>query len=306
MSVLRPHPSASKGAEGLSNSTASPQQVDDGRSIGDIIRESKNLSADQVEQILAYQREHGVRFGEAAVALGFADGSDVLWALSQQFHYPYASNGASTLSSELVVASQPFSAKAEAFRAIRSQLIMRMFRSDAPRRAIAVVSPDAQDGRTFFAANLGATLSQLGGRTLLIDANLRTPRLHKLLGVSESDQGLSRILSGLSTNSAICPVQELPSLFLLPVGTVPPNPLELIEGGAFDLLIREVIGKFTYVVVDTPAATYGTDSAVIAAKCGAAIALARKDKTRTDTLDALLATLQIANVAQAGVVINEF
>src|SRR3982751_3581391 len=79
------------------------QQLHD-RSIGDIIADLKNLSSQQVETVLAYQRQHRLRFGEAAVALGFASDDDVLYALSQQFHYPYAPEERRDLSRELVAA----------------------------------------------------------------------------------------------------------------------------------------------------------------------------------------------------------
>ncbi len=95
------------------------------RSIGEIIRQTKNLSSTQIDQVLQLQRDRGIKFGEAAVALGLARDEDVIWALSQQFHYPYAPEAAEQLNSELVVASQPFSRQAEAFRALRSQLMMR-------------------------------------------------------------------------------------------------------------------------------------------------------------------------------------
>ena len=84
------------------------------RSIGDIIRHANNLTADQVEQVLQYQREKGVRFGEAAIALGLASDKDVLFALSQQFHYPYAPDEQQRkFSDELVVANKPFSHQAD-------------------------------------------------------------------------------------------------------------------------------------------------------------------------------------------------
>ena len=162
------------------------QQVSSERSIGQIISEANNLSPEQIEQILVYQRESGVRFGEAAVALGLANTDDVLWALAQQFHYPYASDGKNSLNPELVVGATPFSEQAEAFRTIRSHLIMSVYSQEGPRPAIAVVSPDSGDGKTFFAANLAVAFSQLPGRTLLIDADMRTPRIHELFNLPSS------------------------------------------------------------------------------------------------------------------------
>ena len=276
------------------------------RSIGEIIAETRNLSADQVEQILARQRERGVRFGEAAIQLGFASTDDVLFALAQQFHYPYAPEEQRKLSPELVALNQPFSVQAEAFRAIRSQVMMRVFNEQADvNRALAIVSPDSGDGKTFFAANLAVTLAQLGGRTLLIDADMRGPRQHEVFNLPNKS-GLSGILSGRAQSQVVQQVPGVSSLFLLPVGITPPNPLELVERPAFGLLVRELVSKFDHVVVDTPAAVYGSDSAVIASRCGAALVVARNNHSRIRFLQNLVGVLEASPSKMAGVVMNEF
>lgn len=272
------------------------------RSIGAIIAETRNLSADQVERILNHQRTHGVRFGEAAITLGFASADDVMFALAQQFHYPYALGEDSKLNPELVALNQPFGVQAESFRAIRSQLMMRLFNESQPRRAIAVVSPDVGDGKTFFAANLAVALAQLGGRTLLVDADLRSPRLHQVFGL-ENRVGLSGILSGRAESQVIRQIQSVPSLFVLPVGATPPNPVELVERPAFGLLIRELVSKFDYVVVDTPAVQLGSDAAVIASRCGAALMVARRNNSRMKALAGMLA--DVADTVMVGAVIND-
>ena len=275
------------------------------RSIGTIISETRNLTAEQVEQVLSYQREKGIRFGEAAIALGFATADDVLIALSQQFHYPYAAEERRLASPELVALNQPFSVQAEAFRAIRSQIMMRLYNEGQARHAIAVISPDTGDGKTFFSANLAVTLAQLGGRTLLVDADLRGPRQHEVFGI-DNRSGLSGILSGRTVANLIQQIPGVPSLFVLPGGITPPNPLELVERPAFGLLIRELLSKFDYVVVDTPAAMHGSDSAVVAARCGAALAVARQDKSRVAGLQDLVANITAGPAKLAGVVVNEF
>jgi protein-tyrosine kinase len=276
------------------------------RAIGAIISETRNLSADQVERILGYQREKGVRFGEAAIALGFANTDDVLFALAQQFHYPYAPEERRKLSPELVALNQPFSQQAEAFRAIRSQVLMRVFGDrDKNRRALAVISPDAGDGKSYFAANLAVTLAQLGGRTLLVDADLRGPRQHEVFTLNNS-AGLSSILCGRAEAQVVHQVAGVPSLFVLPVGVTPPNPLELVERPAFALLVRELTNKFDHVVVDTPAASYGTDSQVIAARCGSALIVARKNVSRVAALQDLVAALSASPAQVAGVIVNEY
>lgn len=297
-------------AVGTDPSPAAPGARDDlavhDRSIGDIIRELRNLSAEQVEAVLTYQRQHAVRFGEAAVALKLVTQDDVLFALSQQFHYPYAPESQRKANPELVALNQPFSAQAEAFRALRSQVIMRVWGEQQQRGALAVISADHGDGRTFFAANLAVTLAQLGGgRTLLVDADLRGPRQHQLFKL-DNRSGLSGILSGRSDKDTIQQVASVPSLFVLPAGTTPPNPLELVERPAFGLLIRELASKFDHVVVDTPAAGLGADASVIAARCGAALILARKDESRVRSLQDLMASLAGTSARVAGVVVNEF
>lgn len=275
------------------------------RSIGSILADLRNLSADQVERILRHQRDKSIRFGEAAVALGFVSTDDVLFALSQQFHYPYAPEERRSASPELVALNQPFSVRAESFRAIRSQIMMRLFNEGQPRRAIAIVSPDSGDGKTYLAANLAVTLAQLGSRTLLVDGDLRHPRQHEVFGL-ENRAGLSGILSGRAESKVIQQVTGVPSLFVLPLGTTPPNPLELVERPAFGLLIRELLSKFDHVLVDSPAACYGSDSSVIAARCGAALVVARKNRARVAALQDLVANLSETPAAIAGVIYNEF
>ena len=275
------------------------------RSIGDILAELRNLTAEQVEKVLQHQREKNVRFGEAAVALGMVSKEDVLFALSQQFHYPYAPEEKRAHTPELVTLNEPFSARAEYFRALRTQLTMRAFVEGEPRRAVAIISPDTGDGKTYCAANLAVTLAQLGGRTLLVDGDMRGPRLHQVFGLPNK-AGLSGILSGRADRQVIQQVPGVPSLFVLPVGTTPPNPLELAERPAFGLLMRELAAKFDHVMVDTPAAIYGSDASVIAARCGAAMIVARKNKAKVDLLQDLVASFAGSPAKLVGVVVNEF
>jgi chain length determinant protein tyrosine kinase EpsG len=276
------------------------------RTIGDIISETRNLTAEQVEQILRHQREKGVRFGEAAVALGLASSDDVLFALSQQFHYPYVPQSDRSASKELVTLNQPFSRQAEAFRTIRSQLMMRLaFESGAQRKALAVVSTSTGDGKTFFAANLAVALAQLGARTLAVDADMRDPRLHDVFGLANGS-GLSGILAGRPETRAVQQVAHVPGLFVLSAGVIPPNPLELIERPAFGLLMRELVSKFDHVVLDTPSADQGSDAAVIAARAGSALVVTRKDRSRVGAVRHLISDLAATPAALAGVVVNEY
>lgn len=274
------------------------------QSIGGFLRQVRELSDAQIAEIIAYQRTHGVRFGEAAIALNLASKEDVLWALSQQFEYPYAPGDGSSFNPELIAAVDPFGALTETIRGIRSQLMIGVMAPDEVNRPLAVVSTNVGDGKSLFAANLAVTFSQLGASTLLVDADMRTPRQHQLFGVPNSI-GLSSILSGRAEATAIHRVPELPNLFVLPVGTLPPNPVELLQRNSFGVLMRELLMKFDHVIVDTPAATHGSDAFVIAAKCGLSMVIARRNTSRMKVLNAFVGTLTRGPGKFAGVLIND-
>lgn len=276
------------------------------RAIGELIRDARNLSADDLERISKYQREHKIRFGEAAIALGLANAEDVLYALSQQFQYAYGDEDRRKANPELVALVQPFGHQAEAFRAIRSQILLRTHAEDGTlKRALAVVSADSGDGKTYFCANLGVALAQLGGKVLVVDGDMRGARLHQIFGVDNS-RGLSNLLAGRGGKNVVKAVPDVPNLWVMPVGTQPPNPLELVEGPAFGLLLRELTSKFDHVLIDTPAAVFGTDGVVIAARCGAALVVARRNESKVTRLQDLVVSLQAGQARLAGVVMNEY
>ncbi|HSI50570.1 MAG TPA: polysaccharide biosynthesis tyrosine autokinase [Ideonella sp.] len=288
--------------------TPSHTPADGTRTLGEILAELRQLSPEQIEQVGSHQRQNGLRFGEAAIELGLVSHDDVLRALSLQFNYAYGSAESQRLSPELVALNQPFGHQAEAFRMIRSQLQLRLGNAEGAvrtrRRALAVVSPNSDDGKTYFCANLAVALSQLGQRTLVVDADLRGPRLHEVFGVP-NDLGLSGLLSGRHGDTVIKPVPGVPDLFVCPAGTRPPNPLELLERPAFGLLMHELQQRFDHVIVDTPAAEYGADALVISARCGQALVLARKHASQVATLQELSASLSAANTTLTGVVMND-
>ena len=273
--------------------------------IGAHLRQRRNLTSDQVDKVLQYQRRHDMRFGEAAIKLGLVSGDDVLWALSRQFRYPYALDQQNAFDPELVAAVDPFSDDAEVFRDLRSQLMVEMAGSTVPGRALAVLSPDAGDGKTYFAANLAVAFGQLGAKTLLVDANLRTPRQHRLFALAEGP-GLSGVLSGRSEKQVMRRVGALPSLHVLPVGVQPPNPLELVQRPTFEFLMRDVASSFDHVIVDTPAAAQGADARVIARACGMALVIGRRRKTRMRAMQRLLNDLTRAGTRVVGVMVNEY
>jgi chain length determinant protein tyrosine kinase EpsG len=273
--------------------------------IGTIIAERLHLSPEQMSLVLRHHRDTGARVGEAAVAMGFAGSHDVAFALSRQFHYPYTHDAAPHHSAELVVLNDPFGPPAEQVRSLRSQLSLRLFNASEPRRALAVISPQSGDGRSYCAANLAVALAQLGGRTLLVDGDLRRPRQHEIFKLG-SGSGLSNVLAGRADAGVIQPVEGVEGLHVLVAGAPAPNPLELVERASFASLMRELAQQFAHVVVDTPAAEHGADAAVIAAGCGAALLVARRHTSRMTGLQALMESFACRPVHAVGFVLNEF
>jgi chain length determinant protein tyrosine kinase EpsG len=295
-------PTASHPVAGAAGARANPVGRD--APIGDILGAARQLSAEQVERVLAYQKINGLRFGEAAIALGLVSEDEVAHALSHQFRYPFDANGRSLLHPDLVMATQPFSAHAEVVRSIRAQLKLKLAAQAQQRRALAIVSPESGDGKSYFAANLAIAFSQLGGRTLLIDADLRAPRQHELFRLSNRD-GLSNMIGGRTEFQDIDAVPSLPSLFVLPVGAVPPNPLELVEGPGFARLLLDVQRQFDHVIVDTPGFHLGMDSPVIASVCGTALLVLRKRHTQLAVAQDLAAAVASGAASLAGVILND-
>jgi Mrp family chromosome partitioning ATPase len=114
------------------------------------------------------------------------------------------------------------------------------------------------------------------------------------------------VLSGRCETQIIQRARGLPSLYLLPAGPQPPNPLELVHRPAFGLLMRETLTKFDHVIVDTPAASHGADARVIAGTCGAALVLGRRRATRLRSMQKLLQDLSRTGSFVTGVMVNDY
>jgi protein-tyrosine kinase len=274
------------------------------RSIGAILVDTGRLSPDNAERILRMQKEQGKRFGDAAIELGLLTEDDIRFALASQFDYPYLPAGDTSLSHELVAAYKPFSPVVEQLRALRSQLMLRWFDAEGERKALAVVSPGRSEGRSFIAANLAIVFSQLGERTLLIDADLRSPRQHELFKLGNS-AGLSGLLAGRANASAVVRIPALLGLSVLPAGAVPPNPQELLGRPAFIETLQTLSRDFDVVIIDTPPASQYADAQTIAVRAGAGIMLARKNVSSLPDLAQITRNLQQSGATLVGSVLND-
>jgi len=178
-----------------------------------------------------------------------------------------------------VAAYRPFSPEGEGLRALRGQLQLRWFSERGTNSSLAVVGTSRGEGRSYLAANLAVTFAQLGERTLLIDADLRAPRQHKLFKI-ENQIGLSNLLAGRMQDQVVTFVHGIPGLAVLPSGPTPPNPAELLSRPALARILQQSMSTFDVVLVDTPAIASGTDATMLARTAGAALIVARTNMTR--------------------------
>ena len=277
------------------------------RSLGGILVDSGLLKPEDAERVLLVQKEHNLRFGDAAVRLGLLTEADIQYALSRQFAYAYlrrTPGDKKPVSDELVAAYQPFSQRVEQLRSIRSQLMLRWFDRADQRQLLTIVGSDRGEGRSHLAANLAVVFSQLGERTLLVDADMRNPRQHELFFL-ENKIGLSTVLSGRSRDEAIVRIPDLTGLCVLPAGPIPPNPLELLNRLNFDEFMIQAKSAFDVVILDTPALSAGEDAAMIAVRTGAALAVARNSQTSVAGFTDMVEGLMNAGVNVVGSVLND-
>jgi receptor protein-tyrosine kinase len=249
-----------------------------GRHIGAILVDEGKLTPTDAEQVLSRQRELGWRFGEAAIELNLITDADLRQALAKQYEFPYLASGPEGVSKELIAAWDPFHPVVEELRAVRTQLLIRWYNPDAGRRTLVITSPGAREGRSFIAANLAVVFSQMGLRTLLIDADFRAPRQQAIFNVSDRF-GLSSALSGRADLSAAAPVTGMAGLAVLAAGPLPPNPLELLSRGAFPALLAKAQSEYDLILVDTPPVNEYTDAQSIVHRAGDALMVTRKDQT---------------------------
>ncbi len=273
--------------------------------IGSILVRRGVLTSEDAGRIVARQEDLGLPFGEAAKHLGLLSEPELFAALATQFEYSYLLRGQSAVSEEVVAAYNPFGRVSESLRALRSQLMLRWFLRDRERTALAVVSAARKDGRSWLAANLAVVCAQLGGRILLIDADLRNPRQHALFGV-DGRIGLTSVLSGrCEARQAVVPVEDLPGVSLLCAGAASPNPQELLARAAFDDAIRSFSADYDQIIVDTPATSTGADVYTVGMRAGAALLLTRRHATRTADVRSVASDLDAAGIPVVGTVIND-
>lgn len=269
-----------------------------------LVRRGK-LTQRQFRRTLDWQKKNGGDAELAVQKLGLLSKEDLLKALSQRFSYPIFDDmpDRSRFSRELVAGHEPFGLAAEAIRSIRSTIASTALANGT--RSFVMIGPQEKAGVTYLACNLAVSFAQMSIPTLLVDANLRNPRTHAVFGFHRGLPGLSDFLT--SRGHMQPPIQSdvLPKLSILPAGSIPPNPQELLSSPEFLALTDAVHDQFGVVIYDTASTAEFSDAFVMASRISAAIVVARRHKTSYRAMSDLVKKLESIRCAVVGTVFNQ-
>jgi capsular exopolysaccharide synthesis family protein len=189
----------------------------------------------------------------------------------------------------------------EAYRNIRTSILLSF--SEKPPKKIAITSPNPGEGKTTTAINTAIALSQTGAQVLIIDADMRKPRVHKIFNHGNG-LGLSNFLSGHGDLESIVKKSEIPNLFYIPSGPIPPNPSELLGSNLFKNMMESLEAQFDHIILDSPPVLGFADSIILSASVNGVIITVLGGKTPRETLQRAKEVLQQVNTKILGVVIN--
>lgn len=198
------------------------------------------------------------------------------------------------------IAAQPRSPVAEAFRGLRTNL--EYAQVDKPLRTLLITSPSPAEGKTTIASGLATTVAQSGRRVLVLDADMRRPRIHKEFGVSNA-MGLSDLFRGNGTLDEVVQSGSIPNLEIVTSGNLPPNPTELLASGRMAEILTECLQRADLVILDSPPFVV-TDPFVLGSRVDGVLLAVRPGKTQAANARAAMEQLKRANAHVLGVVIN--
>jgi capsular exopolysaccharide synthesis family protein len=203
---------------------------------------------------------------------------------------------------DLIVHTQPKSATAECLRAVRTNLLFMS--PEKPLRTILVTSSGPQEGKTTTATALAVTMTTSGNRVLIVDADMRRPRIHRIFGVPNKE-GLSSLILGEVALEDVVVATSIPNLFVLPCGPVPPNPAELLHTASFERLIASLGERFDRVILDSPPVGVVADAVVMATRVDGTLVVLKAGTTSRDVARQAVRQLRDVNAPVFGAVLND-
>ncbi|GAC1672237.1 MAG: polysaccharide biosynthesis tyrosine autokinase [Candidatus Acidiferrum sp.] len=205
---------------------------------------------------------------------------------------------------ELVTEHLPKSQMSEAFRALRTSLLLSQ--AEHPPQVILVTSSLPREGKTTAAANLAVTLAQLGDSTILVDADLRKPGVGRLLNLHGGKYaGLSSYLAGVSSLDLVTiPHPTVPNLAVIPTGPLPPNPADLLSSHKLADAVSELRSKFKFIVIDSPPVLAATDAVILSVQVDGVLLVVRSGETPKEAFSRTRDLLSSVKCNILGVVLN--
>jgi exopolysaccharide transport family protein len=203
---------------------------------------------------------------------------------------------------DLIVHDSPSSLMAEAYRSIRTSLLLSS--SGRPPRTVVVTSAAPSEGKTTTAINLAVSLTQTGSRVVLIDGDMRKPRIQHVFSIEHST-GLSSFLAGTSKLKDVIYNTKVPGLMVLPCGVTPPNPGELILSAGFGKMLETLREYFDYIVMDSPPVGSVSDARILSAVADSTILVIKAFSTSRGHARDAVAYLTNARARVGGVVLND-
>ncbi|MBM4277980.1 MAG: polysaccharide biosynthesis tyrosine autokinase [Deltaproteobacteria bacterium] len=202
---------------------------------------------------------------------------------------------------ELVTFGHPKSMLSEAYRSIRTSILLSF--SERPPKRIAITSPNPTEGKTTTVINTAIALSQTGAQVIVVDSDLRKPKVHKIFN-GEDGMGLSNFLSGHTDLESVIRKTEIPNLFYIAAGPLPPNPSELIGSNLFKGMMESLGEKFDHIVIDCYPVLGFADTIILSTVVDGVILVVWGGKTPRETLHRAKEVLFQVNAKILGVVIN--
>ncbi|MEI9951384.1 MAG: polysaccharide biosynthesis tyrosine autokinase [Pseudomonadota bacterium] len=202
---------------------------------------------------------------------------------------------------ELQVHTHPTSGLAEAARAIRTNIVFMS--PDKPHRSLLITSAVPAEGKTTVACSIATTIAQAGRRVALVDCDLRRPRLHKIFG-QPNDLGITSALLDRGVEDRIAIQTEVPNLWVVPTGPLPPNPAELLHSEAFRGVLERLSQRFDRIIIDSPPIIAVTDATVLSTLADGVIVVVRASTTTKDLVRRALKSLRDVGSQVVGIILN--
>lgn len=202
--------------------------------------------------------------------------------------------------SAVISKQSEFSAK-EAYKTLRTNILFSL-KNDGEPKVVVITSAIPGDGKTTTALNIAVTFSQIGSRVLLIDGDLRKPKIHSYLNV-ENNEGLSGVLGGFVTSEKVIMKTQL-GFDCITAGSVPPNPSELISSAAFIDMINNLKNKYDYIFIDSPPVSIVSDTLTISSISDGVLLIARSKYTPKSMLSQAIDSIKFTNSKIIGIVLN--